>query len=469
MSLLKKMGYELSRSRKIDVSIEKTLRSVKSGYRVVPSIEIKTWKAYFIVAFVAGFSAAMIWSAYMSFYPVSEASDAKVTLSASSAVASHKSGEEFPVQILLNTAGKNIVAVQAIFYYDKNSLELLSLDTSDSSFNYEVKKTIDTGAGQGFVALGKPTPGVNSASAKVATATFRAIADVSEPTAQLKFDSLAAVSDSAAILDDGQGTNVLEKLAYSYSTVNSNPAPANFQISSIVSLADMIVKLDWTEGSLTGKSYIIERKTAKTGYAVVGTTENSVKTYTDHGLKPSTAYVWRICQQNDNGEKACTAEKSLRTLKKKKIIKPRLSVVNENGKMRINWSPAYVSEFRLTLQKKVGKQKAFKSFTVVSPDLTTYLDENVVAGTRYIYRLVVSLKGKSTTYSNNIKIVSQAVSQATPQTIIPQTVPQDTVQDTPEVVPQTLPQADDSQKELQSTTPIIPEAAPQTDSQITSP
>ena len=159
MSFLKKMGKELSKERKIDISVEKTMKSMKSGYRVVPNMEIKAWKAYLAVTFVAGFSAALIWSAYLSIYPVSRATETpEVTLSTSSATAAHKAGDEFPVEILLNTAGKNIVAVQAIFNFDKNVIQVVNMDTSASDFNYEIKNSIDADTGQGFLALAKPTP-----------------------------------------------------------------------------------------------------------------------------------------------------------------------------------------------------------------------------------------------------------------------------------------------------------------------
>ena len=61
--IFKKMNFfnrtreKLGRQRTVDDSIEKALKSVKSDYNIVPSMEIKAWKAYLIIMFIAGFFA----------------------------------------------------------------------------------------------------------------------------------------------------------------------------------------------------------------------------------------------------------------------------------------------------------------------------------------------------------------------------------------------------------------------------
>jgi hypothetical protein len=410
-NFLKKMGKELGRQRKIDVSVEKTLKSIKSRYRVVPSMEIKAWKAYLAVTFAAGFAAALIWGSYMSVYQTSKATGpGEVTLSVSAAASSHKAGDEFPIQILLDTAEKNIVAVQVIFNYDKNTLQIINTDTSSSGFNNEVTNTIDSNQGQGFLALAKKTPGVNGVAVKVVTVNLRALADVGEPTLRLKLDTFNAVSDSAAILDDGLGTNVLRKLASLFPAAPTSSPPVqqgDFAISSKISLTDTVVRLGWSAGTVVGSNYIVERKLGKADYVKISEVGSGETSFIDRSVKTSKSYIYRICQVNNAGEKSCAPEQQIKTLGKKKIFKPRFTAINENGKVRLNWSPTYASGFNLVLQRKVGKQKAFKSFTAVSSDINTFLDENVAAGTRYIYRLVISAKGKKTQYSNNIKIVPQ--------------------------------------------------------------
>jgi hypothetical protein len=419
MNFFKKMGEELSKQRKIDISVEKTIKSVKSGYEIVPSKEIKAWKAYLIVAFVAGFAAALIWGAYMSIYPVSKATGF-VTLSTSAVVASHRSGEKFPVQIVLDTAGRNIVAVQAVYNYNKNALQVISADISGSGFNYEIKNTVDANQGQGFLALAKPTPGVSGAAVKVATVNLKALSDISEPTLRLKLDAFNAISDSAAILDDGLGTNVLQKLASIFPSkvpapkISSPPATTqqqnNFSLLSAVSLADTIVRLDWEEGPYENRNYIIERrnreKNKESEFSEVGQVGSDATFYIDRGVKAKKAYGWRICQ-NNGGEKVCTGEQAVRSIKKKRILKPRLIGGIENGKIRLSWSPTYTTDFMVIIQRKGGKSKKYSTISVVSSDTqNSYLDENIIPGTKYTYQISVRASKKKTQKSKKFKIVA---------------------------------------------------------------
>lgn len=419
MKFFKKMSKELGKQRTIDLSIEKTLKSVKSGYRVVPSMEIKAWKAYLIVTFVTGFAAALIWGSYMSIYQTSKADEAgQVTLSTSAAVATHKAGENFPVQILLDTAGRNIVAVQAVFNFDKNTLQVVNIDISASGFNYEIKNTIDPDLGQGVLTIAKPTPGASGAAVKVATVNLRALADVNEPALRLKLDSFNAVTDSAAILDDGLGTNVLTKLASLFPSAIPIPvpgevpqapketpvAPAEFKITSGLSLADSLVRLDWSAGSVGNGNYFIERKTGKDAFAQVAEVDASSTNFIGRGLKPNVAYVWRVCQQAA-GERTCTGEKAFRTLKKKKIFQPRLTAAVENGKVRLTWLPTYTTDFGIFIQRKVDKQKKFVTLTVINSDSeNSYLDESVSAGQKITYQILVAASKKSTQKSKAVKI-----------------------------------------------------------------
>lgn len=414
LNFLKKMGEELGKQRTIDVSVEKTLKSVKSGYRVVPSMEIKAWKAYLTVTFISGFCAALIWSAYMSIYPTSVATEnPQVTLFTSASIASHKSGEEFPVQILLNTAGRDIVAVQAIFNYDPNAIQVINVDTSDSNFNHEIKNSVDTGAGQGFLALARPTPGVNSQSAKIAVVNLRALSDVNEPAIRLKFDTAAAVSDSASILDDGLGTNVLQRLASLFPEATRAPEtgtpPATsdeFRLTSNIGLTDTVVRLNWSANATGSGNYVIERKLGKADFVKIGEMGSSEAAFTDRSAKPGKTYLYRICQVNEAGEKNCASQQQVKTPGKKKIAKPRVSAQVENGKVNLSWTPTYTTDFSVVVQRSTGNKKKFATLSVVTSDSqNSYLDESVAAGTTYYYRLMIKAKGKKTQNANPIKVV----------------------------------------------------------------
>lgn len=156
-------------SRKIDQSIEKTFESISSKIVVVSSMKIAAWKSYLLITFAAGFFAAIIWGAYMSWYPVGKAADTSPTMHTYSVAGFHKMNDTFTTDVILDTTSKNVVAVQAILSYDPSAVQVTGVDTSSTQFNLEVLKTTDNTNGKVYIALAKPTPGVNSGSEKIAT------------------------------------------------------------------------------------------------------------------------------------------------------------------------------------------------------------------------------------------------------------------------------------------------------------
>lgn len=54
--------------RPIDQRVSSANRNLKSKFVLIPSVQIKSWKAFVIVMFVAGFFAAVIWGAYDGWY-----------------------------------------------------------------------------------------------------------------------------------------------------------------------------------------------------------------------------------------------------------------------------------------------------------------------------------------------------------------------------------------------------------------
>ncbi len=200
------------KNRAIDEKIKQTAGSLKSKFVLVPSMEVKAWKAYVIVMFAAGFAAALVWSAYNEWYIRSGASGGKAVMEAQDSCKKHQKGDQFQSSVTLDTDGGNVSAVYVIAAFDKNAVEVSSVDTSASDFKYEIKKEIDPQNGKVTVALGQKSPGVNSSAARIAVVNLKALEDFKGPSLALKFDSKEAKNDSAAVSSNGLGTNVLEKV-----------------------------------------------------------------------------------------------------------------------------------------------------------------------------------------------------------------------------------------------------------------
>lgn len=122
-----------------------------------------------------------------------------------------KVGDEFSVDILLNTAGSDVVGVAAYLSYATKDMEVLSVDVSSSIFEIIFENEINSKDGKIRIAIAKPTPGVRVYNGKVATVKFKAIAPISPYRENIYFDfTKDSTLFSAVILDDKLGTNILE-------------------------------------------------------------------------------------------------------------------------------------------------------------------------------------------------------------------------------------------------------------------
>ena len=129
----------------------------------------------------------------------------KATLSLSPASISAKVGDEFRVDILVDTAGQDIVAVLANLFFDKSLVEAERIDVSGSVFPLEAERAVYPGSVR--VVRGARAPGYNGSGGLIASVYFRALAKGSGAITI----TLTTPGDgpSRVIIDDGQGTDVL--------------------------------------------------------------------------------------------------------------------------------------------------------------------------------------------------------------------------------------------------------------------
>jgi hypothetical protein len=123
---------------------------------------------------------------------------------------SYQVGNNFNVDILLNTDGQDVVAVAAYVKYDPTHFRVNSIETAGSLFTVEAEREIDSSHGLIKITRGKPTPGVNTVSGKVASMNLTALAQTSPNTDNVTFVfGPGSASGSAVIQDDGLGTSIL--------------------------------------------------------------------------------------------------------------------------------------------------------------------------------------------------------------------------------------------------------------------
>jgi len=126
----------------------------------------------------------------------------------------YKIGDEFSIDVLINTAGSNVVASAAYLSYDEKKMEALSIDITGSVFDMTAEKDINNNDGKIKITLGKPTPGIitfKGNDVRMASIRFKALDKTSPTVENLYFDFTKGSSlYSTVILDDKKGTNILD-------------------------------------------------------------------------------------------------------------------------------------------------------------------------------------------------------------------------------------------------------------------
>jgi len=135
---------------------------------------------------------------------------AKATLYLTPNIGKYKVGDEFNIDVLLDTGGNDVVVSAAYLSYNKKKMEALETDTSDSIFAIEAEREIIHQEGKIKITLGKPTPGINISNGKIASIRFRALESITPQVNNIYFDFTPRSSRySTVILDDKLGTNIL--------------------------------------------------------------------------------------------------------------------------------------------------------------------------------------------------------------------------------------------------------------------
>jgi len=113
-------------------------------------------------------------------------------------------GETFPVNVMVDTQGKNANAVAAYLEYPANLLAVRSLATATSGSPMQFIVERNYGGGRVEISGGTPTPGFNGVY-NVGTIEFQAIAPGDA--------TLSFTSDSAVLLDS-DNTNILQSVSW---------------------------------------------------------------------------------------------------------------------------------------------------------------------------------------------------------------------------------------------------------------
>ncbi len=140
----------------------------------------------------------------------------------------------FSVEVLVNTGGDSVNAVQANLSYDAAKLEFVNISTTNSAFEIEAENT----GGAGTISLGRGTLTAKSGDLLIATITFKAL--LGSGSATLSFSSgteALRVSDNAVLTGTSAGGN------YSFTTPPTQTKLGDLNDDGLVNIRDLSILL----------------------------------------------------------------------------------------------------------------------------------------------------------------------------------------------------------------------------------
>jgi hypothetical protein len=134
----------------------------------------------------------------------------------------HYVGSEVLISIQVDSLDQNLVVADAIIYFDPTALRLMEIDTDSSAFAHDFGfpdedafpiKVVDNVRGDAQVVAALPSPGISGVALEVAKLRFQALAEKPQTIVIVSYLGEGGEGDSALILDDGFGTDILNQAA----------------------------------------------------------------------------------------------------------------------------------------------------------------------------------------------------------------------------------------------------------------
>ena len=139
------------------------------------------------------------------------------------------------------------------------------------------------------------------------------------------------------------------------------------------------VKVTWGKAS-NADSYIVYRKTAKSGWSKIGTT--TATSFIDTKAKTGTTYYYTVKAKNVAG----TSGYNKTGLKIKFVAAPKLTkIANESSGVRVYWSKVSGADGYYLYRRVAGSKTWTKVATIKKGSTTSYLDKKASAGKTYEY------------------------------------------------------------------------------------
>ncbi|MFA5104310.1 MAG: fibronectin type III domain-containing protein [Candidatus Margulisiibacteriota bacterium] len=187
-------------------------------------------------------------------------------------------------------------------------------------------------------------------------------------------------------------------------------APSNLTVGAQLYTS---IALSWTDNSNNETSFVLQRKAHfNDPFVSVGTVEANIRTITDTGLTPNTAYVYQVLAFNEAGYSAASNPVIAVTLLPTPETPSNLAAVpySEN-RIDLSWTDNSVYEAGFKVERSPNGTSSWTEIATVSGD--TYQNTGLSANTTYYYRVYAYNTGGTSPYSNTLSAITNVPSPPT--------------------------------------------------------
>ncbi len=182
---------------------------------------------------------------------------------------------------------------------------------------------------------------------------------------------------------------------------------------SVINIDAYTNSLSWIDNSNNEAGFSIERKTALTVFAEVGTVNADISTYTDTGCEPDTAYTYRVLAHNGSGGVSDYSNEAAVTTGVAIQPPSGLSVTNVDGYTNdLSWTDNSENEDGFTIERSTNGTDYTELVTSII--VTSYTDSTCSPEISYWYRVIaytnspaeVSLPSAAGTVTTGVAIIA---------------------------------------------------------------
>ncbi|WP_221407730.1 fibronectin type III domain-containing protein [Thermoflexibacter ruber] len=192
------------------------------------------------------------------------------------------------------------------------------------------------------------------------------------------------------------------------SATTSQPTPTTPTApSSLTATANSTtqITLNWTDNATNETGFRIERSTtAGSGFTEIAQVGADLTTFTNTNLQAGTTYFYRVRAYNAAGNSAYSNEASATTLQPTPTTPTAPSsltaTANSTTQITLNWTDNANNETGFKIERSNTAGSGFTEIAQVGANVTTFINNNLQAGTTYFYRVRAYNATGNSAYSN---------------------------------------------------------------------